>query len=870
MKLLIVLFISVFLMSCTRSLDDKTGLKLVIPASSKLQAQQTTMMPTFASVNVHYSDRPTISRSFELKDRYGADNTTGPITTSDLEIFVPSVAQGTNTLIQLLVVYEDPNGGVMEFNYGDVISNITGGENFLDITVTPIGTSTQETIFAGRYLEAANQGPTGIVSMMLHPPNGKPAMEVEKEPINNGWFRFFHPGGGAQFSYVLKGQKKVLFDKITETSSIFTTSNHLLKVDMPAHQSKDGYGYYRSEVATNLYFGFYQSPESSIDLASYKACYSNRAHAIPGAYTQTSPNFSPLIMGTDVVVSGGVSLGFEQIYNSTNCDISSGTNVVLHTEHLGDHGIDGNALGQMGPFAMLNPFQKHDSAFVKSSSNSSSIDINWAYLPGVLGNSITGTTVFAKYDSYGDGGYGYDDFNCRERAELEGMIAVEDTNSSSYSFTGGAGLPSPTDTNVNIRDFKFMLCPFKQTATGERLYSREGISVHCIGGCNDPFDFGLGHLDAPDITAATLYTDLPGSFGAKVSNYTVNTTDDTMVLTLESPWNANTLVAGDEVVLNVVAAGDDGQCGTGSGSENIGPGFFIFTKVLSGSASMAVIPRNSKIESIPVAELGTAPSATVNYCFLNLIKVLEFRNLTISSELSTVPASLTTPSVQNIFLKLTGTLTLAGGTINANGKGFSGGSFQKRGAGILGPENANTQTRTGGAILGSSFGGGGAGYGDGGESDNGQMAYGIYHEGMYMGGGGAGGPSIGGKTGGGLIYITARNVDLQTADSFIKADGLSTTGAGEGAGAGGNIWFLFDEVINSGSSIYISAKGGSTPDSAGAGGGGFINGKVCNGDSSYFIPDNSGGASSAGANQSGKAGNFVDLFNSQYDWACEN
>ena len=584
MKLILVLFLSVFIISCTRSLDDKTGLKLVIPASSKLEAQQTTMFPMYAAVSVHYSDRPTISRSFELKDRMGdsANGTTGPIEQpSDLEIFVPSIAQGSKALVQLLVVYEDPNGGALEFNYGDVVSDIAGGENLLDITVAAIGTSSKETLFAGRYLTDTNQGPTGLVSMMLHPPNGKPAMEIEKEPINNGWFQFFHPGGGAEISYVIKAQKKVLFNKITETSAEFATGPHLLKLQMPAHQSKDGFGYYRSEIATDLYYGFFKDPNSTINLSGYQACYSDRSHAVPGSYLSIFPTSDPLIFnplgnaGVDVVINGGSSKTFKEIYNDNLCDVSTGTNVVLHSEHLGDHGIEDYALGAMGPFAMLNPFQNHDSAFVNSSFISgSSIDLNWSYLPGVLGSSITGTTIFAKYDMYGGGGMDYDSFNCREEAELDGMIAINDSSSTSYSFSGEAGLPSPSDPSVNIRNFKFMLCPYKQLASGERLYSREGVTVHCIGGCNERYNYGKGDTDLT-ITANNTLNTLGEAYGAYITDYNINTPTNTIQLTTSNPWGTTAFVAGDEVVLNVVAAGSDGKCNS-TGSENIGPGYFLF------------------------------------------------------------------------------------------------------------------------------------------------------------------------------------------------------------------------------------------------------------------------------------------------------
>lgn len=870
MRLILVLFLSVFIMSCTRSLDDKTGLKLVIPASSKLQAQQTTMYPMFAAVSVHYSDRPTISRSFELKDRMGDTTNTTGTTTTDLEIFVPSIAQGSNALVQLLVVYEDPNSGALEFNYGDVVSNIAGGENLLDITVVPIGTSTQDTLFAGRYLTGANQGPTGMVSMMLHPPNGKPAMEVEKEPINNGWFQFFHPGGGAEISYVIKAQQKVLFAKLTETSTEFTTGPHLLKLQMPAHQSKDGFGYYRSEIATDLYYGFFKDPNSTISLTGYQVCYPNRQHAVPGAYLTALPSFDPLIYdptgtaGANVIISGGTSKTFAEIYNANLCDISSGTNLVLHSEKIGNHGLEDYALGALGPFAMINPFQNHDSAFVNSNATTSSIDLNWSYLPGVLGSSITGTTVFAKYDSYGGGGDYYDDFNCREQAELDGMVAIEDTNAVSYSYVGGGGLPSPTDSSVNIRDFKFMLCPYKELASGERLYGMRGVSVYCIGGCNEPYSYGFGYQDQTISTVTTLNS-LGQAYGAQVTGYTVN--QDSISLTTTNPWGTTAFVAGDEVVLNVVAAGSDGQCNT-TGTENIGPGYFLFTRVLS--IAPLNIPRNSKIESIDNTELAVMGRTPVdNFCLLTITKVLQFKNLNLSSELTTVQSDIVNSKAQNIFIKISGNLTLSGTpSINATGKGFLGGAVGGHGGGVLGVGNPSNQTFTGGQPYSTSgFAGGGASFGAGGINVDGVFAQGLNNNyGMYMGGGGAGDLSTTGKNGGGLVYITARHLDVQ-ANTSIQADGLDAS-ASEGAGAGGNIWFLFDEVTNPNAfGLTFSAQGGYAGTS-GAGGGGLIKGQVCNPGTSSPTFINNGGGTTGSFQQEGAPGNDTTI--QEDTWACEN
>ncbi len=154
---------------------------------------------------------------------------------------------------------------------------------------------------------------------------------------------------------------------------------------------------------------------------------------------------------------------------------------------------------------------------------------------------------------------------------------------------------------------------------------------------------------------------------------------------------------------------------------------------------------------------------------------------------------------ERLEIELTGDLILEpGASINVSSRGYVANQTYP-GAG--GP---------GGNAGGSHIGRGGYGPGS---------TYGSVYRPREAGGGG--GHSSDGDRGGGIVEITARNIQLQGTTSSIRANGQGTTGYYTRGGAGGSIWIRATGQITGDG--YIEAKGGLSDNGAlGSGGGGAI------------------------------------------------
>ena len=154
---------------------------------------------------------------------------------------------------------------------------------------------------------------------------------------------------------------------------------------------------------------------------------------------------------------------------------------------------------------------------------------------------------------------------------------------------------------------------------------------------------------------------------------------------------------------------------------------------------------------------------------------------------------------ERLEIELTGDLTLEpGASISVSSRGY-----------------VPYQTYPGASAPGSNGGGshiGLGGYGPG-------TTYGSVYRPREAGGGG--GNSTDGDRGGGIVEITARNVELQGSTSSIRANGQGSTSYYTRGGAGGSIWIRATGQITGDG--YIEAKGGASDNGAlGSGGGGAI------------------------------------------------
>jgi hypothetical protein len=244
----------------------------------------------------------------------------------------------------------------------------------------------------------------------------------------------------------------------------------------------------------------------------------------------------------------------------------------------------------------------------------------------------------------------------------------------------------------------------------------------------------------------------------------------------------------------------------------------------------------------------------------SIIKIIEYRNLTITSTLSYTTAQQTSGTIIPIFVSNNfinnGTISLNGGGWRQGQTSFEGGLAGRQAFGN-GLTTANARTRSangnggGGGDGGSSYdanligGAGGGGGGNASTGTNGQTGSSSRLGGwagaaagnasltnFSIGGGGGeggGGPTVRGQnggTGGGGLIIFARNFDT-SGGTVIRANGTNgSTGTlnwdgGGGGGAGGSI-LIKSQVAALGTNKFqvVGGTGGTNSGAAGDGGAG--------------------------------------------------
>lgn len=355
--------------------------------------------------------------------------------------------------------------------------------------------------------------------------------------------------------------------------------------------------------------------------------------------------------------------------------------------------------------------------------------------------------------------------------------------------------------------------------------------------------------------------------------------------------------AGDEVLAIVMDAfdhdgphGPDSYCANASGDAFVGAHSYHTIQAISGS-TVTVSGTSNMLSSIVSANLATRPGPGASYCYVQLVKVVNVNNLTLTGGivLTAPPLDLGSDAGGGIIaIRVKDTLSIdSGSVITVAEKGFSGGVTDSNAlgavAGVAGSYDASGGGGGGGGHMGpTAFGptsggdtGGIAGSGGGAVDSNCSANSNECDEfgKLVSGGGGAGGNAGSGKNGGGIAIIHAKNVStLSTAT--IDASGGSFSGpdpsSGAGAGAGGFIEF-FSESISGGGTLELKASGGqgqeataASNNGGGGGAGGFIaigDAVSCSGDLTLDFSAGAGGASGGGVvGGSGQPGAFTKSF----------
>lgn len=175
--------------------------------------------------------------------------------------FEMNIPSGPGRLIQVMLVYQDPDSSKMLFYYGDAPNvEVQGAVLTVPVNMNALNTGTViEGMVAGRYINAyPDAGPTGVVEMK-YIPAGRPPMVVATTEIVNGWFNFFMLSG-IQFQYVVRDTGEILWGgpvSLDDTRFAYATNDtlNILRFFAPDH------------VFASERFGFTSDEKSSAKIA---------------------------------------------------------------------------------------------------------------------------------------------------------------------------------------------------------------------------------------------------------------------------------------------------------------------------------------------------------------------------------------------------------------------------------------------------------------------------------------------------------------------------------------------------------------------------------------------------------------------------
>lgn len=829
-------------MSCTRKTsNDALSLSLSFGSNSGISGQSATGMLEFVAVNVQLPTGP-IVKQFDFGQN--------PIAAGvGFTLTVPDVPQGT-FLVQFLGVYKDPATALRTFTYGDTLATVAVGDAVANIAPASIGTSTQEGNFVGRYINsvAPEDGPTGMLTMQFSPPNNKPKMSLQQFPILNGWFSVMLLDG-APMDYVLP-TGEIVFKQVQLSGATLlingnsiSNSSSLLQITRPAYYKLNN-GSTDIKPQAQIFMGYMQSASLSV-LGNKHICYPSSVNeAIPGAF-QDAGFLTPLEVATSSgtsaqmrVVGGGTGFPANQIFTESATFCSSGLpqdNLFFYHTTLDDD--SDRAGGISAPFMAVNPFSRY-SKFLSTNLTAvaavPTMNLKWRLLPAL--NALSGTAVFAKFNASGGGnnGGGGGPKTCDSVSKDYTPVGTVSGTTNTFSFTGLPGIPL---TFSNAYNFSFLLCGYHQPAAG----AQEFVGNYIQGSLNGDSGTHTGWANSTQTLSVNSTTGY-GSLGDIQRVTAISSAGSPLFNSLTIAGSMPNTNVGDEVMIHIVGASGTSPCGTSNGSV-ITAGQYGFARVLDNSGGGSLkISKGNLTDQLASTNLNATATAGGTFCYAQVVKVLQYRNLTFGSigSLAAGGSGFQYGPYVAAYLpvRVNGLLTLAGGTpFNTDNSGFAGGqSISRIGAGDLGPTNSSISTGTGGGSTTSNYGGGGAGVGNGAtstSSDPGGVGVSAFGQTLLWGGGGAGatGSAVGGS-GGGIIFISARNTNVSGNNIITANGGAAASGTYySGAGGGGSVQFITRTIAGPGN-LTLQADGGAGNSSGAVGGGGYLQSLIC--DSSTY------------------------------------
>ncbi len=397
-----------------------------------------------------------------------------------------TVARGENRLTQVLVVFEDPDTGTMEFHYGDKLQSFTADAATVPITIEALQSGTARNgRLAGRYLDSSGHGPTGMVSVKYVPP-GKPPMLLFSGFIFAGWFEFFTLENIGLSYYLAPGGDVLFKDATSSSSALVTGGSSTARIVVPKYYYQNGGD---SSAAT--------SPRSvsagAQSIVGYfgpgagtkPVCYNNTITPMTGSYTTADLSNSTYLSWVGLraldSIKAGIELGGELVGNCPTQENEYTNHLRIDSSQVTNG--DG-VLGFRGPFRLQSTggsgsWKSPVLATTSGSGSSFSLSLNWKYMPDVFdSDGIGGVALYVRsgtassnnrpdYES-GDG------IACGDDLEVLNFTYLQDVPATSLS--GSATIPASIVSQTNYQEGKFqaILCPYLRNPIAGKRYPSSG------------------------------------------------------------------------------------------------------------------------------------------------------------------------------------------------------------------------------------------------------------------------------------------------------------------------------------------------------------------------------------------------------------
>lgn len=346
-----ILFLSLLLtlpLSCQRSQDESANVAISLQGDLGGQSGQELM---HVVINITGND---ISPIFYTWDAHG-DNGIQQSPPSSFNFSFPAGVR----LIQVAAVYKKASGSGMDIFYGDSSRDFSAASENLNISVLNInqGSTMISGNISGRYLTGASQGPTGKVEIQYQPPNGRPAMTIEKGYIVNGWFNLFALSGVSLQYKVSDGT--ILWDgPVSLDNALFSTySPKISRISVPVSKRKEynggSYSWMAEDAQIYVYGWFGPSASSEIVCQPSSLGYFTRlvnyntpglvngSDPSPGYFLQMNIASTPPTAAQLVDTTASASYYAVATYGQTSSGVCSGYTELTNKISLNQSQFDG-------------------------------------------------------------------------------------------------------------------------------------------------------------------------------------------------------------------------------------------------------------------------------------------------------------------------------------------------------------------------------------------------------------------------------------------------------------------------------------------------------------------------------------------------